>query len=84
MIKEKKQTEELLTQLNHLAKYWAETENTTEDKLSGVLFSFLVMIDGGATTANGFFEHGIKMIDNATGEEISNGYLHEIFNNYKK
>jgi len=80
MIKEKKQTEELLTQLNHLAKYWSETDNPIEDKLSGVLFSFLVMIDGGS----GSFEHGIKMIDNATGEEISNGYLHEIFNKYKK
>ena len=77
---ENKKTEKLLTHLNMLIDYWSEIENKDlKDNIDGVVFSFLVMIDGGSA-----FPEGIDLIDRETGETISTGYLHEILRNYKR
>lgn len=75
---ENKQTEKLLTHLNMLIDYWSKQDNEPKDNIEGVIFSFLVMIDGGS-----IFPEGLDLIDRETGETISTGYLHEILQNYK-
>lgn len=80
MAKENKKTEELLIHLNLLIDFWSKIENKDPKfAIDGVISTFLVMIDGG----HGTFPEGMDLIDRKTGETISNGYLHEILQNYK-
>ena len=78
MSTEKQNTKKLLTHLNGLINYWSKTDNNSNDKVAGVVFSVLVTIDGGTDV----FPHGIDLIDPQSGERISTGYLHEILGKY--
>lgn len=77
---ENKHAEKLLTHLNMLIDYWSKVDKEDpKANIEGVIFSVLVMIDGGGMV----FPEGIDLIDRETGETISTGYLHEILKNYK-
>lgn len=76
---EDEQIVKFLKHLNNSIDYWSKVENISEkEKISGVIFSFLVMIDGGGNV----FPSGLDLIDRETGKDISNGYLHEILHDY--
>lgn len=69
---EDKHIVEFLKHLNNSIDYWSKVEDISErEKISGVIFSFLVLID-----------EKLQLIDRETGKELSNGYLHEILHDY--
>lgn len=65
--------------LKEIKDYWLNLpDKSIKDVADGMLFSILVHFDGD-DSLNDF--HPIEIIDNYTGEEISCGYLHELYNN---
>jgi hypothetical protein len=77
--KQEKIVKKFLKHLNRTVKYWDGIE-TGDSKADAMVFSFLVLLDGG----DGEFLNGFDLIDRETGENISIGYLHEIRNNYEE
>lgn len=45
---------ELLEHMQVIARFWNRSDGSTEEKLDGLLFSMLVMIDGGSAGICGF------------------------------
>lgn len=69
---EDEQVVKFLKHLNNMIDYWSKQEDTSDrEKVQGVVFSFLVLID-----------EKLEVIDRETGKELSIGYLHEIVNDY--
>ena len=76
MSKQNKQ-EKFIEQLKGIKDYWISLpDKTTEEVVDGVLFSFLVMIDGDSGM-NDF--HPLKIIDTTDRKRIDCGYLHEFY-----
>lgn len=82
-----------LTHVNHLIDYWDELpevdqatghKHTQKDRIEGVVFSLLVLLDGGS---NGMYCVRRCITDGETGEVIDYGpdiagSLHELLGNY--
>lgn len=68
---------EFLEQIMMLIKYWKTVEGTTEDKLNGLAFSILTLLDG---------NHGDQpkfIVSPETQPDIDiSGVLHEVFGAY--
>lgn len=63
--------------LKEIKDYWLNVPDATPEKVAdGMLFSILVYLDGD-NSLNDF--HSFEIIDDHTGEEISCGYLHELY-----
>jgi hypothetical protein len=80
MTKNEEAIKKFLNHMNGLVRYWDNTDNNSTNKLNGLLFSFLVMLDGGDIE----FLNGFKLIDKSNNQDVSIGYLHEIRNKYEK
>lgn len=69
---------EFIKNLKEIKDYWLSQEGmSSEEIVDGVLFSILVLIDGDSGQ-NDF--HELEIIDVESNEQISCGYLHELYN----
>lgn len=77
--KQQKEVERFLKHINKMGDYWNGLKNlSSEDKVRGMLFTFLVMLDGGDME----YLNGFKLVNKETGVDVSIGYLHEIQNKF--
>ncbi len=68
---------QFLQHLKHLADYWERQEISDKEKLEGLTFSMLVMLDGGSGDMPGFAVRPIGE-NGDEGKDIA-GSLHEKF-----
>jgi hypothetical protein len=77
--KRKQRQKEYLEHMHSMIEYWKGVEEQTgKSQIEGFAFSMLVEMDGGGSC------DGYTLICDKTGEHITNGYLHEIMNDFKK
>ena len=77
--KKENAVKKFLIHMNKMVKYWDSVE-TSSSKAECMLFTFLVMLDGGDSE----FLSGFDLIDRESGENISIGHLHEIMQKYEE